>query len=108
VRGRGGRKEEKRGGRLELLSRSGAMRRRRAGEREPGSRAVGRKGKADGWDPPVSCPGRKEGEASRQIAMVGWAGRAGWFVCGERKGRGEECSWAWVAWASGLVVHEGY
>jgi hypothetical protein len=47
---------------LEALSWSGGERRR--GRREPGEGAGERKGKADGWVPPVSCPGRKEGEAS--------------------------------------------
>jgi hypothetical protein len=54
-----GKKGGKRGaGGWRRLSRSGAERSgggARAGE--PGLRAVGRKGKADGWGPPVSCPG---------------------------------------------------
>jgi hypothetical protein len=60
-------KGEKRGRRLWVLSRSGDA--AEASEREKtGVAGVGRKGKADGWGPPVSCPGRKEGrgrDASR-------------------------------------------
>jgi hypothetical protein len=65
-RGRGGGEKRKKGGAAvggSVAER--AMRRRRAGGREPGSRAIGRKGKADGWGPPVSCPGRKGGEGVR-------------------------------------------
>jgi hypothetical protein len=51
--------------------------RRGGGEREPGSRAVGRKGKADGWDPPVSCPGRMGREGAREFGKLGWADGVG-------------------------------
>jgi hypothetical protein len=63
VRGHGGRKEEKRGGRLEApIAEWGDA--AEASRREPGG-AGERKGKADGWDPPISCPGRKEGKGVR-------------------------------------------
>jgi hypothetical protein len=91
-RGRGeGRKEEK--GRR-------AVGGERAGERA-GVAAVGRKGKADGWDLPVSCPGWKEGKRSRRFAMVGWAGSRRLARVRGRKGEKGKCSWAWVAWAGG-------
>jgi hypothetical protein len=61
--------------------------------KETGVAAVGRKGKADGWDPPVSCPGWKGGGASRRVAAVGWAavlGRLAWAgVREEKKGKGQ-------------------
>jgi hypothetical protein len=58
--------------------RGGASRERERAEEE---------GKADGWDPPVSCPGRRESEASRQIATMGWAGGAGPVARGEKEKR---------------------
>jgi hypothetical protein len=116
TRGSGAAAREKRGkgrrGGWRPLSRSG---RRGGGEREPGSRAVGRKGKADGWGPPVSCPGRMGRGRARELAKLGRAGdagpaRAGWRACGEEREEGERetCSWAGAALAGGLVAHEGY
>jgi hypothetical protein len=82
---------------LELPDAERATRRREArGSRGRGD--CGRKGKAGGWDPPISCPGRMEREGSRRFAMVGWAGgagpcHAGWLA-GKKEGeRGRE-SWA--------------
>jgi hypothetical protein len=101
VRGRGGRKEEKGGERLEapVAERGDAA---EASGRELGV-AGERKGKADGWDPPVSCPGRKEGEASKQIAMVGWAGGVGPVRVRGRKGgrEGQLGSGSVGRWAGG-------
>jgi hypothetical protein len=68
----------------------------RAASRGGASRERGRaeeEGKADGWVPPVSCPGWKGDVASRHVAMVGWAAR----VRG-RKGK-EESGWAWAGGA---------
>jgi hypothetical protein len=73
----------------------------RSGRRGEEVRSGGR-GKLTGGTCLSAAPGESEDEASRQIATVGWAGRAGWFACGERKGKGEEGSWAWVGrWAGG-------
>jgi hypothetical protein len=82
-----------------------ATRRRRAGAgRESGVAGVGWKGKADGWGPPVSCPGGKEVE--RRDGLRSWAGPAcaGWRACGGGREKGWS-AWAWVAWVGGLAAH---
>jgi hypothetical protein len=88
-RGRGeGRKEEK--GRRAVGGACREAGRRSGGERagDPGV-AGERKGKADGWVPPVSCPGWKGGEASRRVARLGWAGLRGLARVRGRKGKME-------------------
>jgi hypothetical protein len=100
---RRGRKREKGSGRLEALSRSGGERRR--GRREPGEGAGERKGKADGWVPPVSYPGWKGGGASRRVAKLGWAGLRGLARVRGRKGEGKERlgSGSVGRWTGGLL-----
>jgi hypothetical protein len=78
-------------------------------EREPRSRAIGRKGKADGWDPPVSCPGRKgrrsittdhDGGLGRSCGLVRVRGKKG------KRGRGQlglGCVGRWTGGPLGVL-----
>jgi hypothetical protein len=71
------------------------------GRGEPGESAGERKGKADGWVPPVSCPGRRKRERAKCFAV--WAGPAhvGWFARGERREKADGLG------LRGLVAHGG-
>jgi hypothetical protein len=69
-----------------------ATRRRRAGAGS-GVAGVGRKGKADKRDPPVSCPGRKREGRPGRFAKLGWAGSRGLIRVRGREKEGKKVGW---------------
>jgi hypothetical protein len=100
-RGRGRGRKEKRERAVAAPVATRERRRRGAERREPGEGAGERKGKADGWVPPVSCPGRRKRERAKCFAV--WAGPAhvGWFARGERREKADGLG------LRGLVAHGG-